>query len=223
MMKKLFEAISVTAELMGQTISPTASAVMGGDLEQYPIEVVLEALGNLRREAKGRFSLAAVIEQIEKLTPDGRPGADEAWAMIPRDEYTSAVLSDEMLCALGIAQPLLDEGDQVAARMAFKEAYIRMVGENKRNGVAVRWIPSLGFDKEGREAALNTAVRLGRVGADHAGGLLAPSQAVAMLESNGKKLAIEHKQELKMPPEQHERNKHRIAEMVRNLAKGKSA
>lgn len=137
---------------------------------------------------------AHIIDAIEANCPDGRLGADEAWSMIPRDEESSVVMTDEMAQAMQIAQPLLNEGDQVAARMAFKEAYARIVDANKRDGVSATWFSSLGREKEGREAALNHAVRLGRIGAEHAAGLLAPSQAVAMLESNGQKLAIEHKQ-----------------------------
>jgi hypothetical protein len=120
-------------------------------------------------------------------------------------------MTEEMAEAYGIAKPLLDEGDQVAARMAFKEAYARIVDANKRDGVPPKWFPSLGDSKEGREAALNTAVRLGRIGADHAAKLLAPAQAVAMLESNHKAMAIEHKQ---ISPEQAKENFARVKAML---------
>jgi hypothetical protein len=171
--QKLFDAISVTAELMGQTISPNASAVMGADLKDYPRGLVFEALKNVRH-AGGRFSIGAVINEIEKLSPDGRPGAEEAWAMIPRDEATSAVMTDEMAQAMGIAQPLLDEGDQVAARMSFKETYTRLVDTVKRNGTPVKWFPSLGSDKNGRAHVLNESVRLGRLSHRHVAELLPP-------------------------------------------------
>jgi hypothetical protein len=181
-MKKLLEQIAVTAELMGQTISPNAAASMAMDLSQYPLQTTIDALAQLRRESKGRFSLAAVLEQIEKLNPDGRPSADEAWAMIPRDEETSVVMSEEMAEAYGIAKPLLEEGDQVAARMAFKDAYTRIVDAHKRDGVQIKWFPSLGNDKEGREAALSNAVRLGRIGADHAARLLPGMRDSSIIE-----------------------------------------
>lgn len=137
---------------------------------------------------------AHVIQQIDKIRPDGRPGADEAWAMIPMDEYASAVMTQEMADALHIAQPLLDAGDKIAARMSFKEAYNRIVDANKRNGVKPSWFPSLGRDKEGREAMLAEAVRLGRLSADHAIGLIAPDKVAPMLQSAGKEtLALEYK------------------------------
>jgi hypothetical protein len=193
-MQKVLEQIAATAELMGREISPAAAAVMVRDLDAYPQEVVIQALANLRREKNARFSTGAVIEQIEKLRPDGRPGADEAWAMIPRDEAASVVWTQEMAEAYGIALPLLSEGDQVAARMAFREAYARIVEANKQAGIKPVWQPSLGHDKEGRDAALAEAVRLGRLSTHHAIGLLPPGKIAPMLQAAGQeKLAIEYK------------------------------
>ena len=106
------------------------------------------------------------------------PGPDEAWAMMPRDEDTSVVMTEEMAQALHIAQPLLDEGDQIAARRAFIEAYKRIVDAAKRAGMPPRWFPSLGHSKDGREAALIEAVRLGRMNSEHAIALLPPDSAV---------------------------------------------
>lgn len=196
-MRKLLEAIAATAELMGREISPSAAMVMAQDLAQYPAEVTIAALANLRKEKNARFSTGAVIEQIERIQPDGRPGADEAWAMIPRDEYTSAVMTTEMAEALGIAQPLLNEGDQVAARMAFKEAYTSLVDEAKRAGKAPEWFPSLGHDPRGREAVLEEAVRLGRLPASQAAGLLpAPAQSsVLAIEDKRPEISAEKRAE----------------------------
>lgn len=171
-MRKLLESIAATAEIMGREISPSAAMVMAQDLAQYPADVVVQALANLRRDAKARFSTGAIIEQIEKLQPDGRPGADEAWAMIPQDEAATVVWTDEMAQAFGIARPLLNEGDKIGARMAFRDAYNRIVEQNKRSGVAVRWVPSLGHDPAGREIALTEAARLGRLGHAQVAGLL---------------------------------------------------
>ncbi len=181
-MRKLLEQIAATAELMGHEISPAAAMVMAKDLEKYPIDVIGQALANLRRESKSRFSLAGVIEQIERLQPDGRPGADEAWAMIPKDEYASAVITEEMAEAYGIALPLLHDGDKIAARMAFKEAYQRIIEKNKLQGIPPKWFPSLGSDKESREVALDTALRLGRISHEHVQALLPPKGPIQTVE-----------------------------------------
>jgi hypothetical protein len=83
---------------------------------------------------------------------------------------------------------------KIAARMSFREAYNRIVDANKRNGVNPSWFPSLGQDKEGRDTVLAEAVRLGRLSADHAMGLLPPEKIAPMLQSAGReKLALEYK------------------------------
>lgn len=192
-MQKILEQIAVTAELMGQAVSPTAAAIMARDLSIYPQNLVIEALGLVRKESKGRLSLAIVIEKLEELRPDGRPGSDEAWAMIPHDEYTSVVMTEEMAEAMSIARQLLNEGDKIGARMAFKEAYNRIVEQNKRANISPKWFPSLGIDKESRQDALSKAVRLGRITQDHALSLISPDQGRKLIESNEPKLQIEHK------------------------------
>lgn len=166
-MKKLLEALAATVEVMGQQISPIAISMMAKDLSVYRPDDVIAAL-QIVRTGSQRFSLKAIVDALDKVCPDGRPGADEAWAMIPRDEHVSAVMTEEMSEAMGIAQPLLDEGDQVAARMAFKDAYNRIVETNKMSGVDPKWFPSLGCDAEMRVTVMNEAVRLGRLTADHA-------------------------------------------------------
>lgn len=213
-MRKLLEAIAATAELIGREISPAAAVVMAKDLEEYPQEIAIQAMANLRREKTARFSTGSVIEQIEKLRPDGRPGADEAWAMIPRDESASVVWTQEMAEAYGISLPLLNEGDQVASRMAFREAYARIVEANKLAGVKPVWQPSLGHDKECRDAVLANAVRFGRLTSDHAIGLLPTEKVAPMLQAAGEEeLALEYK----MPSQEEVRRRISMARAALNI------
>ena len=124
------------------------------DLDAYPANQVLGALTRCRREVKGRLTLADVITRLD----DGRPGAEEAWSMIPRDEYRSVIWTREMARAFGIAQPLIADGDLIAARMAFKETYTAACQRARDSGELVKWTPSYGFDKSGRAKAINDAV-----------------------------------------------------------------
>jgi hypothetical protein len=182
--KTLLQAIAVTAELTGTQLSESAARVMAQDLAQYPEQHILGALVRCRRELTHGLTVAAVLTRIE----DGRPGPEQAWAMMPRDEAQSVVWTEEMAQAWGIARPLLDEGDQVAARMAFNESYRKIVQAARDAGAPVKWTPSLGHDKSGRETALMEALRLGRLTQSHVFGLLphleppAPEIA-AMVES----------------------------------------
>lgn len=158
------EALAVTIEACGAELSEAAVRIMLSDLADYPEDAVLQALKRTRREHKGRLSLAAIVERID----DGRPGVEVAWAMVPRSESTTAVLTDEMLAALAAAQPLLNDGDEIAARMAFKEAYTAAVERARADRVTVRWQASIGWDAAGRVQPLADAVKHGRIPLAHA-------------------------------------------------------
>ncbi|WP_152974695.1 hypothetical protein [Burkholderia pseudomallei] len=165
---RVLEAIAVTAELCGKVFSPAAARQFAADLSAYPENQVLGALERCRREVKGVLSLADVISRLD----DGRPGADEAWAMIPRDETQSVVWTDEMAAAYGVARPLLTAGEPIAARVAFRECYTRVVTLARCEQRAPQWRLSPGYDPAGRELAVSDAVSKGR---------LTPQQAMRLL------------------------------------------
>lgn len=172
----LLKALAVTAELTGTELSEAAAVVMADDLGQYPLPHILGALVRCRRELRGRLTLAAIIERID----DGRPGPNEAWAMIPQDERGSVVWTTEMAAAYGIAAPLLHEGQTIAARMAFIEAYERELTRARNEQAPVHWVPSLGHDPAQRDGAVREAERKGRITATHALALLpGPDRAAA--------------------------------------------
>lgn len=193
---KFLKMMQATLAMYDKTATTETVGLWWNLIGCYEFADVEQAFGQYLKSAEGRFSPkpASIISIIDAMRPDGRPGADEAWAMIPMDEYTSAVMTQEMAEALHIAQPLLNAGDKIAARMSFREAYNRIVDSNKRNGVKPSWFPSLGQDKEGRDSVLADAVRLGRMGAEHAIGLIAPDKIIPTLQSAGKEhVALEHK------------------------------
>lgn len=161
---ELLQAVAVTAELCGRVFSEGAARVFVSDLGGYPEPSVLKALTRCRREIKGTLTVQDVVSRLD----DGRPGVEEAWASLPFDESKTVVWTDEMCRAYGVSLPLLEIGDKIGARMAFKEAYTRMTGESRDMGKAVQWLPSLGHDPEGRAAALSEAVAIGRISHSHA-------------------------------------------------------
>jgi hypothetical protein len=161
---EILQAVAVTAELCGRTFNEGVARVFVDDLSGFEEQAILKALTRCRREVRGVLTVQDVISRID----DGRPGVEEAWAMMPADEAQSVVWTDEMAEAFGIARGLLDDGDKVAARMAFKEAYTRLIGAARDSKRKVNWTPSLGYDKHGREAVLTEAVAKGRLSYDHA-------------------------------------------------------
>lgn len=162
---EILKAVAVTAELTGTEITEMAAKVFAMDLAEYPKAAVMTALTRCRRELKGRLTLADVLNRVAEM--DGRPSADESWAMMPMDEAATVVWTDEMAAAWGVALPMVDT-DKVAARMAFKAAYQKGVDEARQTLRPVKWRASLGHDKAGREPVIRQAVQQGRLSRDQA-------------------------------------------------------
>ena len=174
--EEIIEALGVTAEAMGQQLSPGGLLLMADDLLPYGVGPVLEALKRVRRE-RYKLTLADVIDNI--VTADGRPRGDEAWslAICAENESDTVVWTEEMAQAFEVARPLLVMGDKVGARMAFKDTYERLVDDARKQGTPPRWSASLGWDVEQRAMVLAAAVEAGKIGHDHARGLLPPPEA----------------------------------------------
>ena len=166
--KNLLQAIAVTAELTQTQLSETAARVMAEDLAQFDEQMVLGALVRCRRELKKPMSISDIIDRLE----DGRPGANEAWAMIPKNENDSVVWTREMAEAYGVCYQLMNDNDMIAARMAFIEAYKERCADARNNAIPIKWEPSLGHDKNGREHVIMAAVEKGLLRSDHAAKLL---------------------------------------------------
>jgi hypothetical protein len=177
----VIQAIAVTAELCGRTFSPAAARVFAGDLDGFPDAAVLIALTRCRKEVKGLLTVQDVVSRID----DGRPGVEQAWAMLPQDEETSTVWTEEMAQAWGVASPLLVGGDRIGARMAFKEAYAKAVTDARDRKLPPKWTPSFGRDVPGRQAALAEAVRHNRLSLESAVQLLPYDAAEGLVRSLG--------------------------------------
>lgn len=177
MFEDMLAALAATAELCGARLTPAAARLLALDLAEYPLPAVVAALARVRRELDGGrgFCLKAITDRID----DGRPGVEQAWAMLPRDEHASVVWTEDMREAWAAALPLLVDGDRIAARMAFKEAYTARVTQARAERRPVCWGASLGMDRHARGAVVAEAVRLGRLSAD-AGTLLLGHAAPAL-------------------------------------------
>lgn len=138
-------------------------------LEPYSIEKVRTALSQHMRESKFPPVPADVVTRLPKES-DGRPDANEAWAIAlrSRDERDTVVWTQECAEAFSIASAVLDGGDEVGARMAFKAAYERLIEKSRAAGAKPQWLMSLGHDPALREAAAGDAVRAGRLSIEHA-------------------------------------------------------
>lgn len=166
-MSEITKALAVTAELTGTELSAIALRAMEADLSEYPLQSVLGALNRCRRELSGRLTLSSILERLNSI--DGRPTANEAWAIALSgfDESQTIVTNEEINEGMRSARPILDAGDEVGARMAFRDSYERIVAINRTNGVLPRWYPSLGSDKRLREMVVSEAVDRGMIDGAH--------------------------------------------------------
>lgn len=162
-----------TAELLGQQMTPTAAALMAEDLSGFPREALARALRRVRAEHTGKLSPKVVFDRLESLA--GRLAPSEAWAHVIRaqDERNTVVWTDEMRAAWQVAAPIMDARDKVGARMAFIDAYGRLVAEAREARRLPVMVVSIGWDVSQRAAALDQAVTQGlltaEVAAEHAG------------------------------------------------------
>lgn len=207
--EKIMQAITVTAELTGTELSTAAKVAMAEELAGYALPVVLDALQRCRRELKGRLTFGDVVSRLD----DGRPGVEEAWALYPKDESASAAVTTEMHLAMSPAWPLIQEGERVGARMAFKESYERIVAQNRAAGIPVKWEMTFGFEVSGREGALADAVQRKRIGVDHALKLLPRGNHESFLLS-----VSAHDHPLLAAPKQDvEANKKKLSDILASL------
>lgn len=150
--------------LHGKSLNADAKALFFRAMAQFPLPMVRAAMdAHVRDPDRGQYppKPADLMAQIVgQAADDGRPGADEAWAiaLTSRDEAETVVWTQEIAAAFDICMPVLEAGDEVGARMAFKDAYNRLVNEARRDGYPVVWNASLGWDVERREIALHAAV-----------------------------------------------------------------
>jgi hypothetical protein len=128
--------------------------------------------------------LADIVNGCLAQADDVWMSADEAWASVPKSEHESGLLTDEIAEALSVAAPLLNSGDAIAARMAFKDAYARVVAKAKLNGLKPRYFPSFGSDFHGRVTMLSSAVQKKRIGIDYAMEAL-PEAKIDILKMSG--------------------------------------
>ncbi|MCA3188311.1 MULTISPECIES: hypothetical protein [unclassified Cupriavidus] len=214
-----------------KSLNAEAKALFFRAMAQFPLPMVRAALdGHVRDPERGQYAPkpADLMAQIVgKAQCDGRPGADEAWAisLTSRDEAKTVVWTQEMAEAFEICRPVLEEGDEVGARMAFKDSYNRLVTEARRDGKPLTWNASLGWDLDSRQEALHLAVTRNQLPAPAVAALLPPpvtddgydtAKAAQQLTEIRKMLA-----QMGTASERRQRAKERAAQLQRNAERVK--
>jgi hypothetical protein len=171
--------------LSGASLALDFAALVGLSLSE--VERGVEA--HLQHPTDCRFfpMPGQVIANVRALAAaDGRPGPEEAWAigLAARDEAATVVWTAETAEAWDTARHVFALGDEVGARMAFREKYTTLVAAARAEGRPVEWQPSIGHDRDRVTDAIRAAAALGRR-VEAAGHLMALPDArgpVALLE-----------------------------------------
>lgn len=169
-MSGLLEALAVLAELTGTEWSKPTVRVIEQELRAYPERDVLQAIRRCQVELRGRVTLADLLDRI----PSQHPGVEQAWGLIAKlrnNEAVSICWTEQMREAYGATAPLAD--DLVAARMAFKETYTRLVSEARASRRLPSWSVSLGYDRALRDECVREAAEKNLISQGCAAKLLA--------------------------------------------------
>jgi hypothetical protein len=135
-------------------------AVYWRALEKYPIASVECAIDRHIATSKFFPAAAEIIELINDEIGSAHIGAEEAWAIAVRmlDEDETVVVTDEIRRAWAEAGEIMALGDEVGARMAFKEIYNRL-----DKSQPPKWNISPGNRIDLRHQRVADAVSLGRL------------------------------------------------------------
>ena len=162
------------AEAFGESLTDQRQDIYFGGLADLPQDQLRVAFRRARYELKW-FPKLAELRELAGALPDelddGRPGPEEAWARMPkgdRIEDDSIVWCEEERTAYATCRRLLLEGDQIGARMAFKERYEKELAEARSCRKPVRWTMSAGYDIDHRLVTLATAVQEKRMSLEKA-------------------------------------------------------
>lgn len=191
--------IQSTFEVFGTKTSADALTIWWNALAPYSLDQVRGALSEHVRTSVYPPKPADVIRAIN--AHDGRPGAEEAWgiALSASDEGATVVWTDEIATAKSACDEILSQGDEVGARMAFKERYEAEVREARAAQRPVHWRVSLGHDTDRRAQAIESALEHGRLTNEQAQNYLPaanaePESVAGYLESDQPQMSEEQRQ-----------------------------
>ena len=164
-----------------------AKLVWGEELGALNVEQITRALSTSYKFPPSCDEFKSAARGSE--SDDGRLSADEAWGMFPHNSDNTVLVTNEIMEAGQSAWELLKLGDKVAARMAFKDAYERIIKKARECGNKPRWQLSLGNSGECTSAATE-GLRRGLLSLEYIRSVLNPDDADFIASSAGYQLAL---------------------------------
>lgn len=103
----------------------------------FSLPAFRSAMERAATETQGRLEPAKIRQFLP--CPLGHPTPEEAWNFAPKSESDSGYVTDQIMAALAAAQSSIDQGNLIAARMAFIESYKKAVDLAKLRGESARF------------------------------------------------------------------------------------
>jgi len=143
-----------------EKLTPARQKLFTKALSKYPLQVATDAIDDFA--LNDRYSAFCPMPgQLQQYLPRGaqHPGPDEAWAIALNgsDERNSVIWTNEIAQAWAIASDIFHDGDKIGSRMAFKDAYSRII----QNAPPPRAVASIGWDQEGRKEIVEKGIAIG--------------------------------------------------------------
>jgi len=161
--KRFAEQWFIAHEIMagGKVFSNQAMGKIFEILNQYQLDSVLGAIDWHLNNGKFAPTPNDIKEIITEHSGTKHVGAEEAWSIALQsfDEINTVVITKQILEAKAIVQDIYDSGDVIGARMAFKEAYNRII----KIAGDVKWFVSQGDDKSQAQYVVAQAINMGRL------------------------------------------------------------
>lgn len=213
-------------QLLAETLASYGKALPDGsilnawwsNLAAYPLTVVRTAFQAYRNE-NGEFAPvpAGVALRCKKM--DGRPDAEEAWAiaLTARDETSTVIWTTETAEAFNICRPVLTSSNAISARLSFLAAYTRLVAEARVEHRPMKMVVSLGSDKHHQVAVIQRAVDNGRLPAPSSAPLLAGPTHDPLPSAEGRAQLAKIKHEMAIAAEKKERARLEGVELQRRI------
>ena len=190
------QVIAGLAAIFRHDVKQDAVIIYWELFKQYDLEEFKQACSKCMLENRFFPVPADIIQHIPSAQKNNHVGAEEAWAIAEEamDEYSTVFITNEILEAKVISQDLYDSGDKVGARMAFKDAYNRII----KTSQPPKWKMSEGYDKSRKQDAIRNALALGRLSEEKAQKYLG-QESTLMIGTDVQKVAMELFEKIKLP------------------------
>lgn len=156
----------------GKVLSNGAMYMIFTALKKYPLGFIEQALHQHIANNQFAPTVAGITEIINQATGSEHLSPAEAWAIFPKSESESGMVTTEMLKAWGISSDLYEIGKHYQAEQAFLSAYKREVAESKLAGRLPKRQLTKGTNETQLKSVVEEALTKGWLSRDYANSVL---------------------------------------------------